>query len=281
MSAPRKTLESLRRSIDALDDGIHDALMKRAELSLEVGETKGGGGAALRPGREAAILRRLVARHAGPLPSAVVVRLWREILAASVRLQGPFAVAVATGAAGGQASELARAHFGPLTALLPTSSAPAALNALAEGRAKVAIVALPQDAPSERWWRGFGLGPGAGLNVIGRLPVAAAAPGPAALMIARQAFDPSDEDRGYVVLETAAELSHARLSTILEQAGLAPLGFPAAFDESGGGSAQLVEVVERVAEDDPRLAAIAKALGAGGRARAIGGWAVPLELAKA
>jgi chorismate mutase-like protein len=273
-----KTLESLRAEIDALDDRIHEALIQRAELSLAVREVKGGGGAALRPGREAAILRRLVERHRGALPGAVIVRLWREILAASVRLQGPFAVAVASGAAGGLAVDLARTHFGPLTTLHASGSAAAVLNELAEGRAKVGVVALPEDAPAERWWRGFGVGPGAGFNVIGRLPVAAAAPGPAALMVARQPFDPSTEDRGYAVLETSAELSHARVKAALEQATLSPVGFPAAVDDAGGGSAQLIELASRLDDDDPRPTIAAKALGNGARLRAIGGYAIPIAL---
>ena len=85
MSAPRKTLDSLRRSIDALDDGIHDALMKRAELSLEVGETKGGGGAALRPGREHARRIFAVENKIANLGAGLVhfgiqqLMLWREV----------------------------------------------------------------------------------------------------------------------------------------------------------------------------------------------------------
>ena len=53
-------------------------------------------------------LRRLVGRHRGRLPPLVIVQLWREIMAASSRLQGPFTVAVTTGAAGGTALDLAR-----------------------------------------------------------------------------------------------------------------------------------------------------------------------------
>jgi hypothetical protein len=195
-----------------------------------------------------------------------------------VRLQGPFAVAVSAAAAGGQSIELARVHFGPLTALLPGGSAATVLSALADGRAQVGIVALPEDAPGDPWWRGFGVGQGAGLNVVGRLPVAAAAPGPAALLVARQPFDPSGEDRGYLLVDTASELSHARLRSVLEKSGLAPLGFPAAVDDAGAGSAQLVEVADRPDDGDPRLAAAAAALGAGARVRAIGGYAVPIAL---
>ena len=38
----------------------------------------------LRPGREALILRRLVARHRGPFSRAVLVRLWRELISGTV-----------------------------------------------------------------------------------------------------------------------------------------------------------------------------------------------------
>ncbi len=278
MSSLRKSLDALRRDIDALDDRIHDALLKRAELSAAVRAAKGGEGPALRPGREAAILRRLVQRHRGALPAAMIVRLWREILAASVRLQGPFAVAVDAGAAGRRGAELALEHFGALTPVQAQGSTALVLNALAEGRAKVGLVPLPEDAPDEPWWRGFGVGPGADLRIVGRLPVAVAPRGPAALLVARQAFDPSGEDRGYLVVDTESELSHARLKSVLAAAGLAPLGFPAAIDDHGAGSVQLVELAAWIEESDPRLAEAAKALNAGARVRAIGGYAVPLEL---
>ena len=278
MPAPRKSLDALRRDIDALDDRIHDALLRRAELSAAVRLAKGGDGPALRPGREAAILRRLVGRHRGALPPAVIVRLWREILAASVRLQGPFAVAIDTGAAGRRGAELAREHFGALTPVQAEGSTALVLNALAEGRAKVGLVPLPEDAPEEPWWRGFGIGPGADLRIVGRLPVATTARGPMALLVARQPFDPSGDDRGYLVLDTGAELSNARMKAVLEASGLAPTGFPAAVDDRGAGSVQLVELAAWVGDDDPRLAAAAKALGPSAQVRAIGGYAVPLGL---
>jgi len=87
-------LSDLRREIDAIDDALHDLLMRRVTLTGRVAASKPSDGVALRPAREAEILRRLVGRHEGRFPKAVVARIWREIISANTALQGPFAIAV-------------------------------------------------------------------------------------------------------------------------------------------------------------------------------------------
>ena len=82
------SLDSLRRQIDALDDRMQDLL---------IGARRAGRGdrrpearrqfAPFRPGREAQILRRLVARHRGRFPRPALVRIWREILSGTVAMQ--------------------------------------------------------------------------------------------------------------------------------------------------------------------------------------------------
>ncbi|MBL8698992.1 MAG: chorismate mutase [Alphaproteobacteria bacterium] len=278
MTEPSKSLDELRREIDALDDSIHDALIARSEISLAVRASKGPGGPTFRAGREADVLRRLVARHRGRLPHLVIVQLWREIMSASSRLQGPFTVAVAAGAAGGAALDLARDHFGALTTLQQASSIAQAMNALAEERAILAVVPLPEDVPDEPWWRGFGLGSSRPLNILSRIPITANLRSGAALIVGRQPFDASSADHGFAVVETRDEISQARLRTSLEKAGLRVIGFPAAIDDPGAGSLQLVEFLEAVAPTDPRLAVAAETLGSGSQLRPIGGYAVPLEL---
>jgi chorismate mutase len=275
----KSTLEEIRRRIDLLDDQIHDALMARAELVAAVRTAKTGDRPIFRPGREASVLRRLVTRHRGQLPAPVIVQLWRQIMTASSRLQGAFSIAVTTSAAGGTAIELARAHFGGLAPLHAAGSVRQALKTLAEGRAQLAIVPLPEDAPGEPWWAGFGRGADPGLHVLARLPVMNGPPDRrAALAVARQDFDRSDEDRGYVIAETSIELSQTRLKSAFERAGLEVIAFPAALDEHGAGSAQLVELAAYVASDDPRIATAQAVLGVGARLRAIGGYAVPMAL---
>ena len=62
------TLADLRQEIDRIDDAIHDQLMRRGELQAAIGRAKTGSEVYLRPGREAMVLRRLIARHEGRSP---------------------------------------------------------------------------------------------------------------------------------------------------------------------------------------------------------------------
>jgi len=278
MDETPRPLDDIRREIDALDHRIHDALMARAALVAGVRRAKGADGAILRPGREAAVLRRLVARHRGDMDPSVVVRIWREIMTASSRQQGSFSVAVATAAAGGAGIELARDHFGMLTALQPSSSIAQAIRAVTEGKAQAALVPLAEDVPEDPWWRSLGIGPGPQLVVIARLPFAHDQRAGAALLVGRQDFDPSGEDRGFLIAETRAEISQARLRAALEKHGLPVTGFPASIDDPGGGSLQLVELGAYAAPGDARLAAAAAEAAEHANLRVAGGYAVPLDL---
>src|SRR5690242_16970871 len=92
----RATLEDLRAEIDAIDDSLHDLLMRRASLASEIARLKNGGaspadstgkrgrkrdqGAFFRPGREASVVRRILGRHQGPFPASALVRIWREVM---------------------------------------------------------------------------------------------------------------------------------------------------------------------------------------------------------
>src|ERR1700739_1431661 len=87
-------LAELRRRLDEIDNQMHDLLIKRGEVVSVVAASKREDNlAAFQPGREAQIIRRLVDRHYGDFPVTTLVRMWREMLAATVRLQSPFEVA--------------------------------------------------------------------------------------------------------------------------------------------------------------------------------------------
>src|SRR5438309_10710065 len=95
MRATPSDLAELRHRLDEIDDKVHDLLIERAEIISMVAASKRDGRLpAFQPAREAEIIRRLVGRHHGDFPVATLVRMWREMLAATVRLQSPFSVAV-------------------------------------------------------------------------------------------------------------------------------------------------------------------------------------------
>jgi hypothetical protein len=123
------------------------------------------------------------------------------------------------------------------------------------------------------------------LHVLARLPFLTPSrpAGPEALVVGRQPFDPSGDDRGYLLVETDGEISRARVRSALEAAGLPPLGFPAAAEEKVGRSRalqlQLVETASWIAADDPRLKRLTATLGDDAGIRSLGGYAQPIALA--
>src|SRR3954463_13172562 len=73
-------IEKLRAEIDRIDDGLADALNRRAELAKKIGALKGGNGA-YRPERETEILRR-VSRPSKSLAAEKITAIFREIISA-------------------------------------------------------------------------------------------------------------------------------------------------------------------------------------------------------
>ena len=266
MATPTSSLDDLRRRIDEIDDRLHDLIMERAEVVEAVAASKQRGRiAALRPGREAAILRRLVARHRGNFPRAVLVRLWREIISGAVMMQGDFAVAVAALEEMPDYWDLARDHFGSTIPMIAFHSVGEALRALADGKVAVAVLPMPAEGEREPWWPLLARAGAAAPRVLARLPFggrgnARGDGGIDALAIGRAEPDPTDADRSLVALELTGELSRARLIAALKEAGLAVTLF-AAFEPGGEGAWHLVEIDDGVAEGDSRLAGAVARLG--------------------
>jgi chorismate mutase/prephenate dehydratase len=257
-------LPALRDELDALDDRILDLLMRRAAVVERVATVKRGG--PLRPGREAAIIRRLLAQHAGPLPRSAIVRIWREIFASSVAQQQSVLVAVCDPGMDGRFSAAAREHLGALTPLRVYRGAAQAIGEVVEGRAGAGILPLPGDgaaqgAPGPGWWPGLLQQNHKGrIHVVARLPFwdnrPEGAPAAQALIIASSPADPSGDDISLIALEMEAQISRVSLSTAITAAGFRPISILINRPASAPFAQLLVEVEGFVALDDPRLSHI-------------------------
>lgn len=275
MSRTSQTLDDLRREIDKIDDSLHDLIMRRAELVAAIGAAKAGG-SSFRPGREAAILRRLLKRHRGQFPREVLVRLWREIISAFLRMQGAFSVAVVSD--GTDLLPLAREEYGSSTPIASFHTAGQALGALREGHASLAVLPLPQEVEERPWWPMLFSADGARPFIAARLPFAASGqPAVEALVVARIEQTETGDDRSFLGFETADAVSRTGLKEAFAKADLA-VHFAASWrDADGQAWLHLVEIDGYVAPDDRRLARVASSVGAGARdVRQLGGYAVPV-----
>ncbi|MEY2700994.1 MAG: hypothetical protein RIQ52_1749 [Pseudomonadota bacterium] len=114
MSETPLTLADLRERIDAVDADLLALMSRRAGFAQQVAEIKMAAGEVsnfYRPEREYEVLRRVAALNEGPLPDAVVMRLFRELMSACLALEKPLAVAY-LGPAGTFSQQAAWKHFG-------------------------------------------------------------------------------------------------------------------------------------------------------------------------
>ncbi len=257
MSSASTVLDGLRREIDGIDDAIHDLLMRRAGVGKRMSRLKGDG-PAIRPAREARLLRRLAARHRGDLPIAVVVRVWRELFAALTALQGPFAVAVgAPESDPAQAAalwDLAHDHTGVQTPMRAHADPLEVVRAVADGTATLGVLPLPDDGEPTPWWPA--LASEGAPRIVARLPFApsgnARGADVDALAIACVAPEATGNDRGLLVFQTAAEVRRDKLRAAIRRVGLAP-GALAGAAACDGVRQYVVEVDDFIGPADPRL----------------------------
>jgi chorismate mutase / prephenate dehydratase len=280
MSPATSDLTGLRRRLDEIDDRLHDLLVDRATIvSLVAASKKDGNQPAFQPAREAAIIRRLVGRNHGAFPTATLVRMWREMLAATVRLQSPFSVVVFAPRDRQGFWDLARDHYGSNTPMEAYDSLDGVIRAVADGEASVGVLPMPQPDETAPWWR-YLLSIGEStVRVIARLPFGArgnARNGSAdALAIGRGAHQESGLDRTLLAAECASDITQARILTDLSALGLRCTFFAA----SGHGDelVNLIEIEGFVPESDARLEELRAELGGAlHRLRPLGGYAVPL-----
>ena len=263
------TLSAVRAQLDAIDDAMHDLLMQRAGIvdSLAASRVKAGS-TILRPGREADILRRLLVRHQGPLPPAALVRVWRELFAASIAQQGGFAVSVYERDAA--MARLVPEHFGGLTAVRTYPTPARALAAVTRGEASVAVLPFPEDAdsPEMEWWPALNAPQ---LSVVARLPFfSESEPEADALVVAPGAPDASEQDRSLLLLESDSEQSRGQLLSTLASAGITARLL--LVRRAPGISRFLIEADGLILPNDARLAALPF-----DRARLLGAYAAPLR----
>ncbi len=269
-------LPALRAQLDDIDNAMHELLMRRARVVEQV--AKAGKRSAYRPGREASIIRRLLARHSGSLPPQTLVRLWRELLAGTTAMQGALTIAVCEPDGSASYTQAAREHFGALTPLHAFGSPSQTMADVSRGAAAVGVLPMPSETDSARdaWWTFMLQNEQPRIYIVGRLPFWSprpeGAPAAQALVIATTEPDASERDRTLLGLELDAAASRARLTSALTTAGLTPSTVILRRAQGSPVAHALVEVEGFLADNEPRLAGLDAVLR---RPMVLGAYAIP------
>jgi len=139
-----KDIPHFRKEIDRLDDEILRLLNERSKSVIEIGRLKkqSDNEANLHtPRREAEIVDRLMTRNTGPFPNEAIRSVYREIMSASLSLEGPQRVAYL----GPRATFTHLAciqKFGNSAQYLPVNSIKDVFNEVERGRANFGVVPI-------------------------------------------------------------------------------------------------------------------------------------------
>jgi chorismate mutase / prephenate dehydratase len=273
-------LDSLRQEIDAIDGELHALVRRRADLVDRISAAKPPGGLALRPGREARVMRQRLATHQGPFPSTAIYRMWREMMCAFTLMQTPdLKIAICRPSDQPGYWDLARDHFGCQIPFVANDTPAQVLAAVRANPSTIGVVPTPIESDATPWWPLLAGRDATLPNVVARLPFLdmpnARARGISAFVLARMEPEDSGDDRTLISVEATTGLSRNRIAGALAKVGLP--AFTSALDQVAGGVHHyLVELPGVLADGDERLRELGTALGlTSGRVAAIGAYAVP------
>ena len=258
-------LAELRAEIDRIDAEMHALLIQRGAIIdrlIAIKRTQGGG-SAFRPGREAAMMRRLAERHRGLLPLDTVEGIWRVIIATFTWVQAPFAVHADVSAGDAGMRDSARFHFGFTVPYRPHPNPAAVIEAVAGSRGDLGIFRLGdrggKGEAAHPWWESL-VGEGRP-KVIARLPFIERPTHPAGtpvFVVAKPLDDPAAAQRDWVLYAarvTAFEAQAMRAlqdlyGEVVARTGPGPAGHRLLLAVPGGvGPRQLREALDRTGAD--------------------------------
>jgi chorismate mutase / prephenate dehydratase len=142
--ANRQDIQQFRKEIDRIDDEILRLLNERSKSVIEIGKLKkeSDSNANLHtPGREAEIVNRLMAQNQGPFPNEAIRPVYREIMSASLSLEGPQKVAY-FGPAATFTHLACIKKFGASAQYVPVNSIKDVFDEVERGRANFGVVPI-------------------------------------------------------------------------------------------------------------------------------------------
>ncbi|MGB0919974.1 MAG: chorismate mutase [Alphaproteobacteria bacterium] len=212
-----ESLDDIRRDLDAIDDELHALIMRRTGIMHRVAAAKarengGAVGFAVRPGREAQMMRRLLAAHEGELPFPVIYRIWKELINGQTRVQTNLDLGVAENSADPMGLlDLARDQFASNTPLRRFADDAALIDAVANETCLAGVL----DARVSGWWQSLAKAREtnqAAPYIIVALPfVCEANAAPKAYAIGPAAPEPSGDDFTFAVAPPEASGSFTAL----------------------------------------------------------------------
>jgi hypothetical protein len=220
---------------------------------------------AIRPAREAQILRRLHENHKGDFPINVLTKIWREMFGALTQLQKNFSMAVYMQERGSGYLEIARDHFGSYTDFIVCGSISMVIKEVLDDKACVGIIPVFDEEEEEKknqtWWFNLISDKEQTPKIVAKLPFNGPGKGRGddkeAYVLSKVPNERTQNDRSLVVVETKEQVSISFLRELFikQELNIYKLS---GIKELGGVYACLIEIEDFVDMNDERIKKILK-----------------------
>jgi len=190
-------LDAIRGEVDRIDAEILQRVAERQRLADKIAALKPPqAGLPIRPGREVAMLRRLIAAAEAPLEREVILEIWRALIAANLRRQRVIDVVVGGGRGDPtRMFDIARRHFGARTRIQHVGEPQVALQRAAEKtHSCVAVTPWPTAPGVGSWWPALSESRFHALHLIAGLPLLGETEDPEACVFAASETEAAGDD---------------------------------------------------------------------------------------
>tara|TARA_Y100000590_G_C15683774_1_gene1000811 strand:- start:807 stop:1637 length:831 start_codon:yes stop_codon:yes gene_type:complete len=219
----KNKLKKLRRQIDEVDSRIISLIRERIDIVQNIAKEKESESSIIRPGREANVLRNVTKDLSGELQVGTVVRIWRELISSSCKIQRDFTVAVCAPEKSVGYWDLARGHFGSSVSMSLHRSSKLVLDMVSQSSDVIGVMPMPKHEEQDPWWVYLCSANNNYPVVVGRLPFISKKgffEDLEAVIIASFPSEKSVNDRTWILSETSTRVSYDWVNQKIENSGL-------------------------------------------------------------
>lgn len=260
-------LLTFRQAIDDIDAEIISLIRQRCEIVSQVGEYKrkqGAKGCFIRAGRESDMVRHIFDAFSGSRFNPVAAAsIWRQIIAASTRIESELRVAVYAPEPQETLFWLAREYFGAFTTITKHPNTNRVVGDVVSEKVEVGILPAFNEENASDWWVTLAAQEENPPKVFAHVPFVASKSESrrfASFAIGHIAPEPTDDDVTLLAVHTS-DISIHKLMSGFPLAGIKASRVQFINDTVTGGVHHLLELEGFIPEGDRRLLSALDKLG--------------------
>ncbi|PPR76702.1 MAG: hypothetical protein CFH01_01871 [Alphaproteobacteria bacterium MarineAlpha2_Bin1] len=216
-------INNLRKKIDDIDSQIIDLINMRTEIVQEISKNKVVG-PAIRTGREAEVLRKVLTKAPSNFSRRSIIRIWRELVSAYSQMQSSYSIGLCAPTHSVGYWDIARGYFGSASNIELYKSPKVLLQKISDDPSFIGVFPHPANDPETDWWKNIGVGSNKQTNIIARLPYGGKSIEQfeelEAIAVASFASEISGKDRSWLIFELNKKKSKDLLIKIARKFGI-------------------------------------------------------------